>query len=100
MLGSSAVLTLMLLFSGLSSALLNNDILPPGIDGTGGHRDLYAASGRVNIVDDIAEERGELVDMNELSEETPKFEGMPHVYYSSRIVYPSLYRNSGQSPTL
>jgi hypothetical protein len=100
MLGSSVIVTLTLLFSGISSALPNNDVLPPGIDGTGGPRDLYAAAGRVNALDDIAEERGELVDMKKLPEENLEFEGMSLVSYSSRMVYSSLHRNGGQSPTL
>jgi hypothetical protein len=77
MLGSSAVVTLTLLFSGASYALPNNDVLPPGIDGTGGPRDLYAAAGATpNSLGNLAEERGEFAELTKMPEESPGFAGI------------------------
>lgn len=80
MLGSNTAVVLTLLLSGVSFALSNNDILPPGIDGTGGPRDLYAAakltaSGAIERREELAE-LSEQAELKKLPEENPEFAGI------------------------
>lgn len=75
MLGSSTVVSLTLLFSGISYASPDTNILPKGIDGTNGPRDLYDAAQLTGNLELVAEKREEHAALKKLPQEEEELEG-------------------------
>lgn len=76
MLGSSTIVGLTLLFGGFSHALPDSNILPPGVDGTNGPRDLYEATKLTGNFELVAGERDEDVALKTPPVELQGIEGI------------------------
>ncbi|QDS77539.1 hypothetical protein FKW77_000997 [Venturia effusa] len=75
MLGSTAIISLTLLFSGVSYASPDT-LLPHGIDGTNGPQDLYKAAELSGNIELVNEKREDNVALRKVPNETPELEAL------------------------